>query len=135
MEMRALKLLSVTAVVLLVAVIVLFVFGTPQAPEVAVPQAASASLEPGAAAPGSAGQALAVDPSAAEQPGGSGVDMSGMGAADPDAKAPEADPASPLAIEIPGCVCHSDDPKEVERHAEYRMNQCAGCHMGGAEGE
>jgi hypothetical protein len=55
-----------------------------------------------------------------------------MGAADPDAEAPEADPSSPLAIEIPGCVCHSDDPAEVKRHAEYRMNQCAGCHMGGA---
>jgi hypothetical protein len=56
-----------------------------------------------------------------------------MGAADPDAVAPEADPASPLAIEIPGCVCHSDDPAEVKRHSTFRMNQCAGCHMGGPE--
>ena len=43
---------------------------------------------------------------------------------------PEPDPSVPLAIEIPGCVCHSDDPKIVEEHSEYRMNQCAGCHAG-----
>lgn len=45
-------------------------------------------------------------------------------------QAPEADPRSPLAIEIPGCRCHSDDPKVVAEHARYRMNQCAGCHKG-----
>jgi hypothetical protein len=135
MELRALKLLSVTAVVLFVAVIVLFAFGTPQAPDASAVQSTSAPLEPGVAAPGSAGEPMAARPAAIEGAGPAGADMSGMGAADPDAQAPEADPASPLAIEIPGCVCHSDDPKEVERHAVYRMNQCAGCHMGGAEGD
>lgn len=53
---------------------------------------------------------------------------------DPSARgrtAPAADPSTPLAVEIPGCVCHSDDPKLVEEHAQYRMNQCAGCHING----
>lgn len=49
-----------------------------------------------------------------------------------DAKAPEPDPNSPLAISIPGCKCHSDDPKLVKQHEGYRMNQCAGCHSGQA---
>jgi hypothetical protein len=44
---------------------------------------------------------------------------------------PPPDPSSPLAISIPGCVCHSDDPKLVAQHKEYRMNQCAGCHKDG----
>lgn len=44
---------------------------------------------------------------------------------------PAPDPSSPLAIRIPGCVCHSDDEKVVAEHAAYRMNQCAGCHKGG----
>ena len=44
--------------------------------------------------------------------------------------APPPDPSTPLAIEIPGCVCHSDDPKIVEEHSQYRMNQCMGCHAG-----
>ena len=42
--------------------------------------------------------------------------------------------SSPLAIEIPGCMCHSDDPDVVAEHEQYRMNQCAGCHMGGTLG-
>ena len=46
-------------------------------------------------------------------------------------EAPPPDPSSPLTIEIPGCVCHSDDPKVVEEHAGYRMNQCFGCHADG----
>lgn len=44
---------------------------------------------------------------------------------------PPPDPNSPFAKDIPGCVCHSDDPKQVADHAVYRMNQCAGCHQGG----
>lgn len=44
---------------------------------------------------------------------------------------PAPDPASPLAVQIPGCVCHSDDPALVEQHASYRMNQCVGCHADG----
>jgi hypothetical protein len=47
------------------------------------------------------------------------------------AEAPmSAAPRAPLAIEIPGCVCHSDDPQVVSEHAAYRMNECAGCHAG-----
>jgi hypothetical protein len=135
MELRVLWLLSASAVLLFVAVVVLFAFGTPQAPSVSAAQNVSALPEPGAAAPGSAGSVEAVGPTLSEQSGPSGAELSGMGEADPAAKAPAADPASPLAIEIPGCVCHSDDPTEVTRHADYRMNQCAGCHVGGAEGE
>ncbi len=129
MEMRALKLLSVVAVVLVGAIAVLFFFGTPQSSVVAPVQVASVSPEPGAAAPGSEGEAAVAQKTAPALTG----DLSGMGAVDPDAKAPEADPKSPLAIEIPGCVCHSDDPDEVERHSTFRMNQCAGCHTGGPE--
>lgn len=43
---------------------------------------------------------------------------------------PEPDPNSPRHTDIPGCVCHSDDPEIVAEHAEYRMNQCFGCHDG-----
>ncbi len=135
MESRVVKMLGLVAGVLFAAVIVLFAYGTPQAPEVVVPRASVSTLEPGAAAPGSEGEDVVVESGLPQQPEASGADMSGMSAADPGAKAPEADPASPLAIEIPGCVCHSDDPAEVERHAAYRMNQCAGCHMGSAQGE
>ena len=45
--------------------------------------------------------------------------------------APEADGDVPLAIEVPGCVCHSDDPALVAEHAQYRMNQCFDCHADG----
>ncbi len=47
------------------------------------------------------------------------------------ANVPPADPSSPFAFQIPGCVCHSDDPRVVEEHAQYRMNQCFGCHADG----
>lgn len=33
-----------------------------------------------------------------------------------------------FAIQIPGCVCHSDDPAIVSEHVGYRMYQCFGCH-------
>lgn len=39
--------------------------------------------------------------------------------------------SGPLAIEVPGCVCHSDDPQVVAEHATYRMSQCFDCHRGG----
>lgn len=42
--------------------------------------------------------------------------------------------SAPLAIEIPGCVCHSDDPAVVAEHAKYRMNECASCHADGVPG-
>ncbi len=48
----------------------------------------------------------------------------------PGQPVPPPDPNAPLAVEIPGCRCHSDDPKIVEEHSTYRMNQCAGCHGG-----
>ncbi len=84
----------------------LYTYGTPQAPDVVTPVTA---------------------------PGAVGGGVPSMGGGDPSAvgkKAPPADPNSPLAIQIPGCTCHSDDPKLVEEHAQYRMNQCAGCHAG-----
>lgn len=46
--------------------------------------------------------------------------------------APSAAGAGPLAIEIPGCVCHSDDPQVVAEHAAYRMSECFDCHQDGA---
>jgi hypothetical protein len=92
--------------------------GSPASPPAAaapLPDAESASENP---APSSAAQPEAVDEQqAAKVPA--------------DAVAPPADPSVPLAIEIPGCVCHSKDPRLVKEHAAYRMNQCAGCHVGG----
>jgi len=55
----------------------------------------------------------------------------GADAAGP-AEAPASAPSGPLAIEVPGCVCHSDDPQVVAEHATYRMSQCFDCHQGGA---
>jgi hypothetical protein len=80
---------------------VLYAFGTPTKGAVAVAPASTTLGAP--QAPASLGQ---------------------------DAEVPEPDPSSPLAIEIPGCRCHSDDPKLVKEHEAYRMNQCAGCHAG-----
>jgi len=51
--------------------------------------------------------------------------------ADPAKPSSESDP---LAIEIPGCVCHSDDPDLVAEHAAYRMSECFDCHQGGMPG-
>lgn len=51
---------------------------------------------------------------------------------DPAGTAPvQGDDADPLAIEIPGCVCHSDDPDLVAEHATYRMSECFQCHAEG----
>jgi len=105
--------LATTALVLAV-VAVLFVYGTPQSS----PSASGASAL-------SEGEATSIT-------GGAGATYE-AGEVAADAKAPPADPNSPLAIEIPGCVCHSDDPELVESHSEYRMNQCAGCHLGGVQ--
>jgi hypothetical protein len=88
----------------------LYAFGTPEAPPTA---AAKSSAEGAMRLPGEP----APPRPKAQMP--------------PDGQLPPADPNSPLAIQIPGCVCHSDDPKLVEEHAGYRMNQCAGCHAGG----
>ena len=96
---------SGVVIVLLVAAIgIVYTFGTPQAPPAA---AAMRTAPPSADAQ--------VDPSAAS-PAAEGV--------------PAPDPNVPLAIQIPGCKCHSDDPQLVEEHSKYRMNQCGGCHGG-----
>jgi len=108
--------LSVLAV-LLGAVLVVFAFGTPQSPRTSEIPSAGAGSSPGPAPASSAESAS----------GGSGHGDVGEVTT---GTVPAPDPSSPLAIEIPGCVCHSDDPKIVEEHASYRMNQCFGCHSG-----
>ncbi len=126
------------ALVVLAAVVgvgsLVYAFGTPQAPVEADAAEGVTGTMPGAASGDAPGRP-------AEAPsGGASAVMGGvpsMGGGDPSArgkKAPKADPDSPLAIQIPGCVCHSDDPKLVEEHAGYRMNQCFGCHSGGDAG-
>lgn len=40
----------------------------------------------------------------------------------------EAPVTEQFVVPIPGCVCHSDDPAEVVRHAEYRLRDCSACH-------
>lgn len=112
-----LKILSAVVGLLVVAGGILYTFGTPQAPD-----------------PGSP---LGSVPAASAQGGYAQQPQSAEGYAEAADAAPQAgtepappDPSSPLAIEIPGCVCHSDDPKQVEQHKGYRMNQCASCHAG-----
>jgi len=38
-----------------------------------------------------------------------------------------------FVIPIPGCTCHSTDPRLTEEHRYYRMTECSqpGCHGGG----
>lgn len=107
MRDRILIVVLVFISVLALGVIVVFAFGTPQAAETSVVAQASVPVPPMGEA------ALA---------GESQVTTG---------EVPPPDPGSPLAIEIPGCVCHSDDPVIVQEHASYRMNQCFGCHAGG----
>ncbi|MDO8880456.1 MAG: hypothetical protein Q7W44_06620 [Coriobacteriia bacterium] len=48
---------------------------------------------------------------------------------DAQVAAGEAEPVEGrFVIPIPGCVCHSDSPELQARHAERRINECAGCH-------
>ncbi|MHB9004354.1 MAG: hypothetical protein ACYC6C_09885 [Coriobacteriia bacterium] len=111
-------------VVVLVAVVVMFAFGAPQRPVGRSLEAASLS----ATSVSPPGELLATG--ASDVP----VPDSGTGETSDEATGgtvPEPDPSSPFAIEIPGCVCHSDDPMLVQQHSEYRMNQCFGCHAGG----
>ena len=75
-------------------------------------------------------------PSAPPAPGAASPGVPSPGVAMPDASpastaAPSAADAGPLAIEIPGCVCHSDDPQVVAEHATYRMSECFDCHQDG----
>ena len=95
----------------LLGVILLYMFGTPT----------SGSAESSTPASASSAQAPASSVQPPAPPVGEVV----------EGEVPPPDPSSPLAIEIPGCTCHSDDPEIVAEHEQYRMNQCAGCHMGG----
>lgn len=115
MKHRALIGVLVTVAVLLLGVLVMFAFGAPQQ--------GRASLR----------SATADTQTAADQQTGAPVSASPIqpGAAVTTTEVPAPDPNSPLMIEIPGCVCHSDDPKLVKEHQGYRMNQCFGCHTGG----
>jgi hypothetical protein len=96
------------AATVLVAGMYVYAYGTPSAPSAAGAQAPPLSAIAAESAPGGR---------VAESPA--------------TTRAPAPDPQSPLAVRIPGCVCHSDDPALVEEHAAYRMNQCWGCHAGG----
>lgn len=106
---------SVVVIASLVAAIgIVYAFGTPTAP----PPQASYSAAPG----------LVEDEASGSEVGGS--PMGDTVTQVPEGGIPEPDENTPLAIQIPGCTCHSDDPKIVEEHSKYRMNQCAGCHGG-----
>jgi hypothetical protein len=107
---RALAIIIVTIAIGLAAVGFVFAFGTPQAPP-----------------PGSSGVPNATTDNASSSVGSTGAAPS----LSATAEVPPPDPNSPLMVEIPGCVCHSDDSALVEEHAGYRMNQCFGCHTGG----
>ena len=125
--------LSLVAVTLVLALGgVVFAFGTPQAPDVTGQPVASgveaSTLEVLPADQPPAMRDVAED-SLAEQGAAQNSPMSDIPVTE-GAEVPEPDPSVPLAIEIPGCRCHSDDPKIVEEHSKYRMNQCAGCHAG-----
>ena len=132
--------LSIAAVLIGLG-LVFFAFGTPMAPEDnqagvasspgAAPASSTSSAKDGAVDSSGATEGVsdAADPDSADD-GSSNTEASGVGEVISE-EVPEADPNSPLAIQIPGCVCHSDDPDLVEEHAQYRMNQCFGCHAGG----
>ena len=70
-------------------------------------------------------------PPAIAAPAGASPNVPGGPAAGSAVPSSGAAPTGPLAIEIPGCVCHSDDPQLVAEHATYRMSQCFDCHQGG----
>jgi hypothetical protein len=102
---------ALLVVTLLAAAGVLWFFGAPQAQTVAPPTETAPAVAQGGVAPEDGAT------------GDSDVSVTST-------VAPPPDPNTPLAIEIPGCVCHSDDPAVVEEHSQYRMNQCMGCHAG-----
>jgi hypothetical protein len=74
-----------------------------------------------------------VTPQASSQATPVGTTDPPAGTADPVDSA-SAGGSDPLAVEIPGCVCHSDDPAVVESHASYRMSECFDCHSEGMPG-
>jgi len=81
----------------------------------------------GRPAPGAPSVAVAVSvlPRAEEAP-------ANAAAPQPDAPRPTSESKAPLASNIPGCVCHSKDPKIVKQHKKYRVDQCFGCHQSGS---
>ncbi|MBE0418139.1 MAG: hypothetical protein IBX63_10275 [Coriobacteriia bacterium] len=95
-----------------------FAFGTPQAP----PSPAAVSPPP----PAVAGGGVVPQPDSGP-PVGQGAPFGGEIV---EGEVPAPDPESPFTFQIPGCRCHSDDPAVVEEHANYRLNQCRGCHAG-----
>jgi len=106
------------------AVAFAFAYGTPQAPPspAYVSPSSPASAGGGAASPGAP---AAGSPDERSADGGAPFDGEVV-----EGEVPEPDPQSPFAFQIPGCKCHSDDPAVVEEHAQYRLNQCRGCHSG-----
>ncbi|MHB1136744.1 MAG: hypothetical protein ACYCXR_04265 [Coriobacteriia bacterium] len=104
---------GVAVLVVAALVVAMFAFGKPTTPQ-APPQTA-ASVE-------------VVTPQADEPPVVPGQESA---SAAPDVEAAPEQGSDPLAVEIPGCVCHSDDPVVVEAHASYRMSDCFDCHSGG----
>lgn len=111
MKQRVLIGVLVTVAVLLLGVVVMYAFGAPQT----------------VASPADVTQITTAQP--AEVPSAASPVQPGASVTTTEVPAP--DPNSPLMIEIPGCVCHSDDPALVKEHQGYRMNQCFGCHTGG----
>ena len=97
-----LKRIGVAVLVLAAVVLAMFAFGKPTTPQVP-PTAASAEVVTSEA-----------DVAPVDGTGGT-----------PD------EGSDPLAVQIPGCVCHSDDPAVVEEHASYRMSECFDCHKDG----
>lgn len=97
----------------------------------------------------SLGRSVPIEPTAASAPapvpGDAATEATPPGTASPmegatakpeaEREVPPPDPNSPLHTDIPGCTCHSKDPKIVEEHASYRMNQCFGCHEGPITGQ
>jgi hypothetical protein len=91
-----------------------FAFGTPQAPP-----------SPAVVSPPVPQTGTGVSDSAGDADGGAP-----FGGEIVEGEVPAPDPQSPFAFQIPGCKCHSNDPAVVEEHANYRLNQCRGCHAG-----
>lgn len=104
---------------LVAAIGIVYAFGTPMQTPVQTAYSAAPTSPEGAAS---------ATPQGAMSAGGAPVD--GTVTDVPEGGVPAPDENAPLAIQIPGCTCHSDDPKLVEQHSKYRMNQCAGCHGG-----
>ena len=104
---------GVSAFALAAAVVTVFALGKPMAPQAAPQTAASAGVgaAPTASAPTSTPASITASPA--------------------EGVVPAEEPSGALAIEIPGCVCHSDDPQVVAEHATYRMSECFECHQDG----